>query len=122
MIRNEENLEENSRGQVQFCQNLIVSVFEKGDSPCTSQFPQVVMKRLLFDRYLKGLCNNLSHYGKYTINPFHKKHLVQTDDIDIEFSKVFTEYIKNIQHRNSHRANSLLTNDFFLLFIAISLY
>ena len=41
------------------------------------------------------------------------KHQVQTDDIDEEFSKVFTEYIKNIQHQNSQRANSMFTNDVF---------
>ena len=37
-------------------------------------------------------------YGIYTIGnsspkKFHGRYLLQTDDVDIEFSKVFTEYI-----------------------------
>ena len=35
--------------------------------------------------------------------------------MDIEFSKVFTQCIKNIQHQNSKRANSIFTNDVFSL-------
>ena len=41
----------------------------------------------------------------------HGRYLLQTDDIDIEFSKVFREYIKSIQLQNSQRANSLFTNN-----------
>ena len=52
MIRNEENLEDwtlpflkhptaEAREQVQFCQNLIINLIEKGDSPCTKEFPDV---------------------------------------------------------------------------------
>ena len=44
-------------------------------------------------------------------NAVHDKYLIQTDDVDIEFSKVFTQYIKNIQHQNSQRANPIFTND-----------
>ena len=44
---------------------------------------------------------------------FHGSYLLQTDDVDIEFSNVFTEYIKNIQHQNSQRANSTFTNGVF---------
>ena len=33
----------------------------------------------------------------------------------MQFSKVFTEYIKNIQHQNSQRANSIFANDVFSL-------
>ena len=40
-------------------------------------------------------------------------HQIQADDIDIEFSKILTEYIKNIMHQNSQRAKSIFTNDFF---------
>ena len=39
----------------------------------------------------------------------------QTDDVDIEFSKLFAEYIKNIQHQNSQRANSKFINNVFAL-------
>ena len=35
--------------------------------------------------------------------------------LGIEFSKVFTEYIKNIQHQNSQRANPTFTNDVFAI-------
>ena len=46
-------------------------------------------------------------------NKFHGKYTNQTDDVDKEFSKVFTEYIKKIQHQNSQRANSRFTNNIF---------
>ena len=29
-----------ARGQVQFCNNLIVNLFEKGNSPCKQEFPE----------------------------------------------------------------------------------
>ena len=48
-------------------------------------------------------------------NAFHDKYLIQTDDVDIEFSKVFTQYMKNIQYQNSQRANPIFTNDVFSL-------
>ena len=59
-------------------------------------------------------------YGIYTTElsttrNFHGKYVIQTDDVDIEFSKVFTEYIKNLQHQNSQRANSIFTNDVFAI-------
>ena len=67
---------------------------------------------------LKGICNITKQYGIYTIeikspSTFHGRYLLQTDDVDIEFSKVLTEYIKIIQHQNSQRANSIFTNDVF---------
>ena len=59
-------------------------------------------------------------YGIYTIefsspNPNHRKYVIQTDDLDLEFSKVFSEYIKSIQYYNSQRANSIFTNEFFAI-------
>ena len=65
---------------------------------------------------MKGIYNLTQQYGIYTIefstaSKFYGKHVIQTDDVDIEFSKVFAEYIKNIQHQNSQRANSIITND-----------
>ena len=48
-------------------------------------------------------------------NTFHDKYLIQTDDIDIEISKIFTQYIKSIRQKNSQRANSIITNDVFSL-------
>ena len=56
------------------------------------------------------------------LNKITKKHQIQTDDIDKEFSKVFTDYIKNIQHQNSQRANSIFTDDvisFFYSYLSI---
>ena len=77
-------------------------------------------KRQLLNRYLKAICRFTSQYGIYTIetnspNAFHDKYLLQTDDIDFEFSRVFREYIKIIQRHNSQSANSKFTNDVFSL-------
>ena len=110
MIRNEENLEVSrlpflihpqaeARGQVQFCQSLITTLFEKGDSLCKKEFSDVKVKRQLLEHYLKSICSLTSQYGIYTIeisspNAFHDKYLIQTDEVDIECSKIFTEYIK----------------------------
>ena len=82
-----------------FFQNSIANLFEKGISPCTAEFPEIKIKRQIFDHYLKGICNITQQYGIYTIeikspSTFHGRYLLLTDDIDIEFSKVFTEYIK----------------------------
>ena len=108
------------RGQIQFCNNLIANLFEQGISPCKAEFPEIKIKRQIVDHYIKGICNLTQQYGIYTIelsttNKFHGKHIIQTDDVDIEFPKVFAEYIKNIQHQNSHRANSIFTNDVFAI-------
>ena len=108
------------RGQEQFCQNLIANLFEKGKSQCTKEFPDVKIKRQLFDQYLKGICSLTSQYEIYTIeirstNAFHDRYFIRTDDIDIEFSKFFTQYIKSIQHQNSQSANSTFPNDVFSL-------
>ena len=131
MIRNEDTLEDSvlpfvihslteARGQVQFCQSLIANLFEKGESPCTKEFPDVKIKRQLLDHYLKSICSLTSQKGIYTIeirspNAFHDNFFIQTDDIYIEISKIFTEYVKSIQHQNSQKANSKFTNDVFSL-------
>ena len=126
MFRNEENLEDSvlpslihslteARGQVQFCQNLIANLFEKGDSSCTKEFPDVKIKRQLLDRYLKGICSLTSQYGIYAIeirspSAFHDKYLIQTDD-NTTFSTVHKKHTTS----NSQRANSIFTNDAFSL-------
>ena len=131
MIRNEDNLEDSvlpflihplsdARGKVQFCRNLIATLFEKGESPCTREFPDVKIKRQLFDHYLKGKCSLTSQYGIYRIeiispNAFHDRYFIQIDNVDIEFSKVFTQNSKSKQHQTSQRANSIFTNDAFSL-------
>ena len=78
------------------------------------------MKRQILDHCLKDICNITSFYGIFTIeiaspNLNDIRHQIETDDIDIEFSKFFTNYLKNIQHQNSQSANSIFTNDVFLL-------
>ena len=109
-----------AREPIEFCQNFFAKFSKKGESPCTKEFPDVKNKRQLLDYYLKGICSPTSQYGIYTIeirspNAFHDRYLIQTDDVDIEFSKVFTQYIKSIQRQNSHRANSIFTKDIFSL-------
>ena len=122
MDQSEESPDENSffqflinsltddRGQTQFCQSLITNLFERGNSPFKTKFPEVKIKRQIMDHYLKEICNIQQQYGIYYIEisspiKFHGKYLIQRDDIDKEFSKVFTEYIKNIRHQNTQRAN-----------------
>ena len=67
-----------SRGQVQFCYNLIAKFFEKRISPCKQEFPEVQVKRQILDHYLRYICYITSHYGIFTIKtaspkPNHKK-------------------------------------------------
>ena len=100
MNQNEESQDKNSilpffinpltedRGQTKFCQNVIANLFEKGNSPCTTEFPEVKIKRQNIDHYLKGICNITKQYGIYTIeikspSTFHGRYLLQTDDVDI---------------------------------------
>ena len=110
----------NDRGQHILCKNLLLNLFEPGISPCKAEFPDVKIKRQIIDHYLKDICNLTQQYGIYTIefsspNPNHRKYVIQTDDLDLEFSKVFSEYIKSIQYHNSHRANSIFTNEVFAI-------
>ena len=104
------------RGQHILCKNLLLNLFEPGISPCKTEFPDVKIKRQIIDHYLKDICNLTQQYGIYSIefsspNQNHSKYIVQTDDLDLEFSKVFSEYIKSIQYHNSQRANSIFTMD-----------
>ena len=108
------------RGQTRFCKKLIVKLFEPGISPCKAEFPDIKPKRQIIEQYLKDICSLTQQYGIYTIEfstqrTIHVKYVIQTDDIDLEFSKVFTEYIKNIQCQNSQRANSIFTNEVFAI-------
>ena len=86
------------RGQIEFKKNLIANLLQIGESPCTKEFHDVKIKRQLLDHYIKGISSLTSHYGIYTIeirspNAFHDKYFVQVHDVDIEFSKIFTQYI-----------------------------
>ena len=69
---------------------------------------------------MKKICNLTQQYGIYTIEistprTSHGKYVIQLDDIDLEFPKVFTECIKSIQYHNSQRANSIFTNEVFAI-------
>ena len=106
----------NDRGQHDFCKNLLVNLFEPGISPCKAKFPDAKIKRQIIEHYLKD--NLTQQYGIYTIefstpNTAHRKYVIQTDDTELEFSKVVIEYIKSIQYHNSQRANSIFTNEVF---------
>ena len=108
------------RGITQFCKNLLVNLFEPGISPCKAEFPDVKIKGQIIEHYLKDICNLTQQYEIYTIEfstpqTAHNKYVIQTDDIDLEFSKVFIEYIKSIQNHNSQRVNSIFTNEVFAI-------
>ena len=95
-------------------------MFEPGISPCKAEFPDVKIKRQITEHYLKDICNLTQQYGIYTIefstpNTIHRKYVIQTDDLELEFSKVFLEYIKSIQYHNSQRAISIFTNEVFAI-------
>ena len=95
-------------------------MFEPGISPCKAEFPDVKIKRQIIEHYLKDICNLTQQYGINTIEfstpkTAHRKYVIQTDDIELEFSKVFLEYIKSIQYHNSQRANSIFTNKVFAI-------
>ena len=115
------------RGQTQFCQNLIANIFEQGISPCKAELPEIKINRQIVDHYIKGICNLTQQYGTYTIEfsttrNFHGKYVIQTDDVDIEFSKVFREYIKNIQHQIHRKQIQFSLTMFLQIFIIIYLY
>ena len=92
---------QNDKGQTKFCRNLLINLFEPGISPCKTEFPDVKFKRQIIEHYLTDICKLTQPYGIYTIEistprTGYNKYVIQTDDLDLEFSKVFTEYIKNI--------------------------
>ena len=87
------------REQTRFCKNLFVNLHEPGISQCKAEFSDVKIKRQIIEHYLKDICNLTQQYGIYTIefstpNTAHRKYVIQTDNIELEFSKVFIEYIK----------------------------
>ena len=67
--------------------NLIANIFDKGNSPCTQEFPEIKIKRQTLDHYVKGIFNIASYYGIFTIEslpsqPSQTTHQIQTDNID----------------------------------------
>ena len=109
-----------NRGQHGFCKNLLVNFFEPGIRPCKAEFPDIKIKRQIIEYYLKDICNLTQQYGIYTIefstpNTNHRNYVIQTDDLELGFSKVILEYIKSIQYHNSRRANSIFTIEVFAI-------
>ena len=100
MIQNEDNSENSvlpflisllsePRGKLEFRKNLIANLFEKGESPCTKEFPDVKINRQLLDHYIEGICSLTSYFGIYTIeiispNASHNRYPIQIDDVYIE--------------------------------------
>ena len=87
------------RGQIQLCHNLIANIFEQGTNPCKAKFPEIKIKRQIVDHYIKGICKLTQQKGIYTIklstaSKLHGKYVIQTDDVDIEFSKISQNTLK----------------------------
>ena len=51
---------------VKICYNLTVNLFEKGNSPCKQEFPEVRIKLQILDHYPKDICNITTYYGIFT--------------------------------------------------------
>ena len=82
------------RGQIRFCKNLLVNLFEPGISQCKSEVPDIKIKRQIIEHYLKDICSLTQQYGIYTIEistprTIHGKYVIQTDDIDLEFTMIY---------------------------------
>ena len=95
MIQNEDNSETSvlpflisplsePRGQTKFCKNLIAILFEKEESPCTKEFPDVKIKRQLLDHYIKGICSLTSRFGIYTIEIISPNEMHLITDISFK--------------------------------------
>ena len=114
---------------MQLCLNLIAKLFDKENSLCKQKYPEVKIKRQVLDHYIPGLSNITSHYGLITNavlppqSTNHPPHRIQTDDTELDFSKVFTKYITNIEHPSSQRSKSILTNIvFFINYSYVSIF
>ena len=84
------------------------------------RIPRYKNQKTNYRTLFKDICSLTQQYGIYTIEistprTLHGKYVIQTNDIDLKFSKVFTEYIKSIQYQNSQRANSIFTNEVFAI-------
>ena len=117
-----------ARGQVHRCHKLIVNLFKKGSSPCKQEFFEIGIKRQILDHYLKGIIKTTSYYGLFTNEILPPKsnqkiHQIQTNDIDVEFSKVFTVYVKKKYCTKFHKEQTRYSQmKFFPLFVALYLW
>ena len=103
-----------TRGQVQFYHKLYVYLFEKENSSCIQEFPETRKKEKISITTLKAFA--------ISPKPNQTTLQIQTDDIVIEFSKNFTEYIRIRRDQKSQRANSISTNNVFsIVFSYISI-
>ena len=90
---------------------------KKVNSPCKHEFPEIRIKRQILDHYLKGICNFASYYDIFAIEILspqsnHPTHQIQTDVIDIEFSKVFTGFIKIYNIKNQYSQMTFILSIF----------
>ena len=86
-----------ARRQEELCHE---SLFKKRISPCKQELPDMKIIRQTLDHYLPGISNITSFYGIFTFEiltsqTHQTSHRI--DDIELDFFKVFIEYIKNIQ-------------------------
>ena len=105
-----------SRGQVEFCYNLIANLLEKGISPCKQEFPEKKIKQQIPDHYLKEVCNITSYYAIFTIEisspkPNHKKTPYTNRRYRYRILKKFYRLYK--KYTTPKFTNSIFTNDVF---------
>ena len=92
----------------------------KGNSPCKQDFSEAKIKRQICDHYLPGIIYITSHYGIFTFEILPSQthqtpHRKQTEDIELDLSKIFVECSKNIQYQNSQKANLFFAKDLTFL-------
>ena len=75
-----------TRGQVQFCHNLNINLFEKGNIPCKQEFREYEKNDKFMTTSSKVYAKITSFYG---YSQSKSAQQIQTDDRDIEFLKVF---------------------------------
>ena len=76
----------------------------KGNSPCKQTFPDIGTRRRVLDHYLKGICKITSYYRMFTNEVLpsqtnQTQHQIQTDDIDLDFSKLLKQIFNIKNHK-----------------------
>ena len=88
---------------------------------------KVKIKRQLLDHYLKQISNLTRQYGifkKEISSPkaFHGRYLIQTDDVDIEFSNFYRINTKINNIKTHKERTKYSTTMYFHFSIAFNLY
>ena len=87
----------------------ICSKKEIAQTRSKQEFPEVRIKRQVLDHYSTGISNITCHYNLLSIENLPPQssnqppHRIKIDDVDLDFSKVFTENIKKIQNTKIHK-------------------